>query len=257
VRGREPGDGRGETHSISRQRSSGIRAVFFDAGATLIHPDPPVETVYAREFSGGNVRFSSEDLAGALSIAWAEVHAEKSADRYGGVRGEPGFWRKFLNRVRAHLDGGEVSAEVFARLASHFGDASSWVIYEDVVPALEALSRNGFLLAVVSNWDSQLPGLLERLGLSSHFRAVSVSAIEKTGKPESGIFLRTCARLGVSPAEALHVGDSLVEDYEGAHAAGLSALLLDREGFFDGHPDRIRSLAEIPARFPSVSRSVC
>jgi putative hydrolase of the HAD superfamily len=225
-----------------------IRAVFFDAGATLIRPDPPVEQVYAREFSHGEVRFSFEDLSRALTRAWEEVHAEKSADRYGGVRGEPEFWKTFLSRVRGHLDGGEVSPEIFGRLSAHFGNPASWRIYEDVPDTLRELEEAGYALAVVSNWDSQLPSLLEGLGLAGRFRVVSVSAIEETGKPEAEIFRRTCAKLGVAAVETIHVGDSLIEDYEGARAAGLSALLLDRAGRFDGYPDRIQSLAEIPAR---------
>lgn len=225
-----------------------IQAVFFDAGATLLHPRIPVEEVYAREFAADGARFSSEELTRALTRAWEEVHAEKAADRYGGVRGEPEFWRAFLKRVRGFLDGGDVSVEAFERLVSHFRDPGSWAVYDDVLPALDALAGRELLLAVVSNWDSHLPVLLGGLGLASRFRAVSVSAIEQTGKPEPEIFLRTCARLRVSPGECLHVGDSLVEDYDGARGAGLRALLLDRE---DRHPsldDRIRSLRDLPPR---------
>ena len=228
---------------------SAIRAVFFDAGATLVHPNPPVDEVYAREFSRDGRRFSAEELSGALTRAWAEVQAEKAADRYGGVRGEPEFWRMFLNRVRSRLDGGVVSAEAFERLSSHFRDPGSWSIYEDVADVLANLEARGFLLAVVSNWDSHLPALLEGLGLARRFRAVSVSAIEETGKPEPEIFLRTCARLFIGPSEALHIGDSLADDYEGARAAGLQALLLDREGRHPHVEDRIRSLSELLLRF--------
>ena len=86
---------------------------------------------------------------------------------------------------------------------------------------------------------------LEARGLTPHFQTVSVSAIEETGKPDAQIFLRTCARLGVAPAEALHVGDSLREDFHGARDAGLAAVLLDREDRHPDVPDRIRSLSEI------------
>lgn len=225
-----------------------IRAVFFDAGATLLHPNPPVEEVYANEFARDGACFDSERLARALTEAWEEVHAEGSEDRYCGIRGEPGFWRNFLNRVRRQLDGGEVSPGCFGRLAAHFRDASSWRLYDDVWPALDALQEKGLRLAVVSNWDSFLPTLLERLGLSRRFRYIAVSAIEETGKPEPEIFRRTCRRLGVEPGESLHVGDSLREDYEGARTAGLSALLLDREDRYPRTPDRIRSLAEVVNR---------
>lgn len=225
------------------KRLEGIRAVLFDAGSTLLYPDPRVEAVYAREFAKDGASFSSEEVARALARAWEDVQA---ADRYGGVAGEPEFWRAFLDRVRGLLDGARVSPECFARLAQHFRTPSSWGTYEDVASALDVLEERGFLLAIVSNWDSHLPALLESLDLSRRFRVVAVSATEETGKPQPEIFWRTCARLQVSAAEALHVGDSLREDYEGAQAAGLSPLLLDRQDRHAGIAKRIRSLLELP-----------
>ncbi len=225
-----------------------IRAVFFDAGATLLHPDPPVEEIYARELAADGVRFGAPQLAHALAGAWADVYEKVAGDRYGGVHGEPEFWRSFLNRVRRALDGGVVSEDAFSRLSAHFRDPGSWAIYPDVGPTLERLEAAKLRLAVVSNWDSQLPALLAALGLATRFAAILVSAIERTGKPDPEIFLRACGRLRVEPARALHVGDSLREDYEGARGAGLSALLLDRAGRHGGAPDRIGSLFEVVDR---------
>jgi putative hydrolase of the HAD superfamily len=225
-----------------------VRAVFFDAGATLLHPDPPVEQVYAREFAADGARFSPERLSEALAGAWERVRQRAAGDRYGGVSGEPAFWRGFLGDVRGALDGGAVSAAAFERLATHFRDPASWAVYPDVAPALDGLARAGLRLAIVSNWDSHLPSLLSDLGLSPRFEAVLVSALEQTGKPEPEIFHRACRRLGVEPAQAVHVGDSPREDYAGARAAGLGALLLDRAGRHEGAADRIGSLAELPSR---------
>ncbi len=230
-----------------------IRAVLFDAGATLVHPDPPVEAIYAREFAADGARFTDEELAHALTRAWEEVHAMPPGDRYGGARGEAGFWAAFLNRVRSLLDGGVLSPAGFERLARHFRNASAWAVYDDVVPTLEELSRREKKLAVVSNWDSYLPKLLAALGLDRFFSVVSVSALEATSKPDPEIFLRTCRRLEVAPAEALHVGDSVAEDLAGARAAGLSGLLLDRGDAHREIADRIRSLAEIPALVGGLS----
>ena len=224
------------------------RAVLFDAGATLLHPNPPVEEVYARELAADGVRCSGDELAAALAAAWGEVHSEAAPNRYGGVRGEADFWRAFLKRVRGRLDGGDVSAEAFARLALHFRDCRSWAIYPDVPGTLAALAANGFVLGVVSNWDSYLPSLLAALELAPRFATVAVSAIEETGKPDPEIFRRACARLGFAPEECLHVGDSLREDYEAARAAGLAALHLDRDGRHAAGPDRIRTLSEIAPR---------
>lgn len=228
-----------------------IRAVLFDAGATLVRPDPPVEAVYAREFAADGAQFSEEDLTRALARAWGEVNAAApGADRYGGVRGEPRFWNEFLGRVRSLLDGGAVSPEAFVRLATHFRSPAAWTIYDDVVTTLEELRRRDLKLAIVSNWDSHLPKLLAALDLERFFRVVAVSAIEEVGKPDPEIFRRACERLQVSPTEALHVGDSLTEDYEGARAAGLSALLLDRGDRHPDVPERIRNLGELSERLP-------
>ena len=119
-------------------------------------------------------------------------------------------------------------------------------MFADVRGTLAELESRGVALAVVSNWDSNLPSLLQAHGLAARFREISVSATEGTGKPEPDIFLRTCARLDLAPAEVPHVGDSLVDDYGGARAAGLSALLLDRKGRHADILDRIDTLAVLP-----------
>ena len=76
----------------------------------------------------------------------------------------------------------------------------SWAVYPDVFETLAALEARGLDLAIVSNWDSHLPTLLEALDLAPRFRAVAVSAIEETGKPDAEIFRRVCARLGLPAA---------------------------------------------------------
>ena len=188
------------------------------------------------------------EIGRALEATWRAVRDKPGPDRYGGVRGEPEFWRAFLDRVRRSLDGRGVSPDAFARMAEHFRRPESWKVFADVPATLDALARAGLRLAVVSNWDSHLPALLEGLDLAGRFDAVLVSAVEEVGKPDPEIFRRACERLAVAPHEALHVGDSLAEDYEGARAAGLHAVLLDRARRNAGVADRIESLDELPAR---------
>ena len=223
-----------------------IRGVLFDAGATLLHADPPVEQVYFEAFARDGARCSPGDLAAALESTWREIRERGLPNRFGGASGERGFWEAFVRRARHHLDGGALSDRCFSELVAHFVLPGSWSVYPDVAPALSSLRERGFRLAIVSNWDSTLAGLLEAHGLEDSFSAILISAVEKAAKPHAEIFHRACARLGLRADEALHVGDSLEEDYRGARAAGLSAILLDRDGRHADVAERIASLEDLP-----------
>jgi putative hydrolase of the HAD superfamily len=59
-------------------------------------------------------------------------------------------------------------------------------------------------------------------------------------KPDPAIFAAALRLAGCEPGEALHVGDSEVEDLEGAQAAGIRALMIRRDGGGD-----VESLAAI------------
>jgi putative hydrolase of the HAD superfamily len=48
------------------------------------------------------------------------------------------------------------------------------------------------------------------------------------GKPDPKIFRAALDALQVSPLEVVHVGDSMTGDVEGAKAAGIAPILLDR-----------------------------
>ncbi len=113
--------------------------------------------------------------------------------------------------------------------------------YPDAVPALTALRGRGLRLAAVSNWDCSLGTVLERAGLAELLDGAVSSAEAGAPKPDPAIFVSALELVRCEPAEALHVGDTREEDVVGARAAGIRALLLDRDG---GEGD-ISSLSEI------------
>ncbi len=137
---------------------------------------------------------------------------------------------------------------LLVELVAHFAEERHWVLYPETRSVLGALRTSGLKLAVVSNWDSSLPSLLARLGLAEAVDAVVVSSLVGVSKPARGIFDEAVRRVGVAHAEALHVGDSLTDDYLGARDAGLAALLLDRRRRARADVEAIDSLEEIPRR---------
>jgi len=241
---------------VSEALETKVRAVFLDAGQTLLDADPPVRQVYGDAFARYGVAATEEALRQALVETWAVVSAldQEGKERWAGREGERGFWRFFVQHVYARVGGGELPDELFTDLIAHFADVKSWRVYDDAWEVLAALRAMGLKLVVVSNWDSTLPRLLDALELTPHFDAVVVSAIVGAAKPSARIFEAALELAGVAPGEALHVGDSPGDDYHGARAAGLRSLLLDRRGCAGGECEAIRSLAELPARLRSQDR---
>lgn len=117
--------------------------------------------------------------------------------------------------------------------------------YPDALPALEELRAAGLRLVIVSNWDCSLPDWLGPTGLLEAVDHVISSAEAGAAKPDPAVFARALALAGATPSQALHVGDSLVNDVEGARAAGIRAVLIVRHGPLPPAMEAVRSLGEL------------
>jgi len=228
--------------------------VLFDAGDTLVSPRESFGAVYARVLSTLGVELPASDLERGLRACWAETNAaiEPGVDRYamdGG--GENAYWLRFVAGALARTPGAPRDPEFAARavtpLREAFRDPESWKVFDDVVPVLRALRQAGARLAIVSNWDSSLPGLLDRLGLASWFDAIVVSHLEGMEKPRPELFLRAIARLRGTPGEALHIGDVPELDEAGAKAAGIATVTVDRRSRLAAGGGALADLSTVPA----------
>jgi len=227
--------------------------VLFDAGDTLVAPRESFGAVYARVLGTLGVTLPAADLERGLRLCWTETNRaiEPGADRYaleGG--GENAYWLRFVAGTLARTPGAprdETLAErALAPLREAFRDPKSWRVFDDVVPVLSELREAGARLAIVSNWDSGLPALLERLGLASWFDAIVVSHLEGMEKPRPELFLRAVTRLGGTPNEALHVGDVPELDGAGAAAAGIASVIVDRRSRLSAEQAALIDLSTVP-----------
>jgi putative hydrolase of the HAD superfamily len=97
------------------------------------------------------------------------------------------------------------------------------ILFEDVRPGLERLSRRAPLVALTNgNAD------LDVIGLRSFFTAVLTAGNLAAAKPDPRVFLAVCARLDLAPAFVLHAGDHPEKDVAAARAVGMSAIWVDR-----------------------------
>jgi putative hydrolase of the HAD superfamily len=211
------------------------RWALFDVGETLIHPSESFGAVYARVLHGLGLPRDAGTLEHALRATWAEVNAStpSGSDRYRlHPGGELGYWLGFVRRT-LELSGGApagLAERALEPLRAAFAQPEAWRVFPEVENSLDRLAAAGIRLGIVSNWDSQLPALLERLGLARRFDAFAVSGLAGVEKPNPGLFRRALSDLGADPSQTVHVGDIPELDGAGARAAGIHPILLDRAG---------------------------
>lgn len=127
--------------------------------------------------------------------------------------------------------------------------ANAATLYDDTVPTLQHLREAGFKLAIVSNWDTPLDPLTERLGIAHYFDIIVAShdARVRSAKPDPHIFNYTLEVVGVSAAEAVHIGDTYEADIVGAQNVGIRPILIDRDNTQTGRwHETIQSLSQLP-----------
>ena len=121
-----------------------------------------------------------------------------------------------------------------------------WAVYSDVLDVLSMLREQRYRLGIISNWPATLESTLQRSGLRDYFSVVVGSGNVGYAKPHPQIFRIAADQIGVSPREALYVGDSIEYDVAGARAAGMDVVLLDRDGRWESQSPRIQSLSQLP-----------
>lgn len=226
-----------------------IRLVTFDAAGTLIEQRLDPGALAARI-----VREHGEDVSEhAGSQAYFELQERfreerEIAERLQDKERIRAVWLAMVEEwIRAvgskSLNTAALLDELLRR--SFSGEGQAFALFEDVLPTLDELDSMGIVTGVISNWDHTLHLTLERLGVSDRF-AFAIASLEfGAEKPDPRIFHHALERGGVAAADALHVGDSLEDDYEGALGAGLHAVLLDRASAAPGD-GVVHSLRDLP-----------
>lgn len=171
----------------------------------------------------------------ALLDSWGRTAEQLMNRRRAGEIDRDGYRH---GRVRALLgelgrtdDAALTDAADSERLYSRFLELyeQEWVAFDDAVPTLRALGEREIPVAILTNGPEERQQRKARvLGLRDWVVGVWTSESLAARKPDAEAYLPVCAALGEEPGNVLHVGDDLLLDREGAEAAGLQALHLDR-----------------------------
>ncbi|HVF27841.1 MAG TPA: HAD family hydrolase [Pyrinomonadaceae bacterium] len=223
----------------------GVRAVLFDVGGTLLHPEWSRLSQLAVETTG---RFFGEDeLRRAMNEMLRGVSAEIEEKGKSAVEERRRHW--VFHRMYAALGlDEETCISLRAKVDAAHDERHMWCgLDPEAPPVLATLKDAGFRVAAISNTeDGRLEELLQLARIADQFDFYLDSHVVGHRKPDAAIFHLALARLGLEPHEVAFVGDSYAHDALAARAVGMRAILLDA---LDLHPEsvcpRIRALGEL------------
>src|SRR5262249_58398496 len=117
-------------------------------------------------------------------------------------------------------------------LATHMRELSKAVVFPEHYGDLLRALRRRHRLAVVSNFDYTPTArhVLEREGIVDLFDSVVISDEVGWRKPKPVIFERALQRLGITPVEALFVGDRADIDVAGGLRGGVTTASVHVDG---------------------------
>jgi putative hydrolase of the HAD superfamily len=201
-----------------------VRAIFFDAGNTLIHMD----------YDAITAALGRERVAATVDqVRRAEWRARIRLDASfapGGSTEDPATGDRYLAFLLDELGvrDPDTATALAAWRRGHNPPRGLWTAVEPAAePALRLARQSGLATGVVSNSNGTIADILETLGLARHLDFVIDSSKVGVEKPDPRIFRIALDRAGLQPGEAAYIGDLYSIDILGARAAGLHAVLLD------------------------------
>jgi putative hydrolase of the HAD superfamily len=216
-----------------------LEAVIFDVDYTLARPGPDLGPEGYRRLGarhGLTLEPARYEQARREAFMTLKRHPELDHDEE--------IWVLFTQRIIEGMGGAGDTYRAAVEMEAAWSHAHHFELYDDVLPALEALRSHGLKIGLLSNTARDLDDFVAHHGLAVD--AVLTSRSHGKTKPHETIFRRMLELLGVSAENAVMVGDTVEDDIEGARAVGMRALLVDREGRYGAEVVALDDLREVP-----------
>ncbi len=225
-----------------------IEAVFFDAGETLLSPQPSWSELSVKVLGDRGHHVTLEQMREAWRYGGDHfIRASEEGRLFSTSQGEShAFWTTLYADMLSFLEIADEGAPQV--LYETFSDPSNYALFADALPTIEEFRSRGVKLGVISNFEGWLKTLLDVLGIRESFDVIAISGDLGWEKPDARIFEWAMDEAGVKPAASLHVGDSPNFDAQPAHDLGMTGVLLDRHGRWtdlEAEYPRISTLSEL------------
>lgn len=141
-----------------KKKFRNIEIISFDAGFTLLEPNPSFGGILAAEAELLGYRCEPEILNERLFRAhhkYVQMSRNRGKGMYACQMQSKYFWDKITTEAFGQSidskDAQQLADECYDRLST----GKAWRLFDDVLPTLNYLSEKGYRLIVLSNWDGR------------------------------------------------------------------------------------------------------
>jgi putative hydrolase of the HAD superfamily len=217
--------------------SAPLQAIFFDVGNTLLFPDRAhiLAPLQQRKLVPSLEQWHTIERRTKKEFDEALQHEGKKDHSFWYL-----FYSHLLEELGVHDDTMRDAMVKATRISANWSE-----IRPGTREILLRLGRR-YPLAVISNADGKISGLLERCGIADCFRTITDSGLVGYEKPHPAIFEAALHAMDAAPERSLYVGDVCSVDYLGATRAGMQAILFDVCGAYrESDLPRVESLEDL------------
>lgn len=227
-----------------------IKAVFFDLYNTLAGFRPSRHEIQSEALADFDLTVTPEGIIRGYHLADGFMSAQNATKPMRSLsRTERDTFFAEYERLVLSGAGVEVTPALAGEIWTRIRKVDyAMAAFDDAVPALQQLRGQGLTVGLISNIHQDGNELADSLGLLAHLDFTVTSMEVGAQKPQPPIFHKALEKANAAASEAVHVGDQLTSDVDGAVGVGIRPVLLDRDGNHPGYEEhpRIVSLTELP-----------
>lgn len=213
-----------------------VKLVTFDITGTLLKTD--VRKHYAQVALEHGITVDTIKLSKSFTFNFKKFSTKHPIfGKHTGL-GSENWWRALVYAIFKDQHS-NISEETLSKIATSLIERYRTRVYWEIVPGtielLDFLKMHDILLGVISNFDDGLNSILDSLKIKQYFSFILCSYKFGIEKPNPLIFnealknFKELRKTSIFPEEALHVGNSIEEDYIGAKNANWNAVLIEKK----------------------------
>ncbi len=239
-----------------------IKAIFFDLFNTLVTYKPSREDMQLEALGAIGLNARREDICRGIKSADEYFYAQNATSPMKSLSEteRKKVWMGYETIVFQEAGLQPSPTNLGMTLGYMEKVKFEMALYDDVIPALDDLRKDSFVLGLISNIDKDISSMCQTLGLSDRLDVVVTSLDSGFFKPSPQIFQMAARKAEVDPDEAVYVGDQYAADVVGSRGAGMTGILIDRDRVYrddqtDGYA--ILGMDELPGLIESINKKLC